>query len=257
MSLIKFAEENKEIRISIQSNSKQSVAEESKRRSQISHKESKKLPKQVVDPEIKKLLDIIKESTTGQGWSLALNEKNVTFYKKMTSNSPLVLVKGMAVIEGIPLEIMWKAITDIKLRSKWEPIFSSFELIGTNPDGTEILYCIMKTPFPVTNRDFVHKQTLLLDYPAKGQVVIHFKSIEHSSKPPKSSPVRANTVISGYLIKEMSKFPLRCAIHVVTQVDMKGSLPKALINSFAAGGSRDWVEKFKKGCVDIMRNIRV
>eukprot|EP00826_Nyctotherus_ovalis_P051949 TRINITY_DN652_c0_g4_i1.p1 TRINITY_DN652_c0_g4~~TRINITY_DN652_c0_g4_i1.p1 ORF type:complete len:351 (-),score=94.47 TRINITY_DN652_c0_g4_i1:84-1136(-) len=259
-SMAKLVEETKEVRISIDSNANQgrklSSAGESKRRSQIARKASKKLPKRIVDPEIKKLLNIIKEPTSGQGWSLAVNEKNVTFYKKMSNNSPLVLVKGMAVIEGVPLEVMWKSISDMSLRAKWEPIFSSFEHIASNPDGTDIIYCVMKTPFPVTNRDFVQKQTLLLDYPAKGQAVIHFMSVEHASKPAKGSPVRAQTVISGYLIKEMSKFPLRCSIHIVTQVDMKGSIPKTLINAFAAGGSRGWVEKYKKGCAEIMNSMK-
>lgn len=255
-SMANLVEEVKEVRISIDSNAKQSSAGESKRRSQVARKGSRKLPKRLVDPEVKKLLDIIKEPTSGQGWTLAVNEKNVTFYKKMSCNSPLVLVKGMAVVEGVPLEVMWKSISDITLRARWEPIFSAFEHVASNPDGSEVIYCVMKTPFPVTNRDFVHRQTLLLDYPAKGQAVIHFMSVEHASKPAKGSPVRAQTVISGYLIKEMSKFPLRCSIHIVTQVDMKGSIPKTLINAFAAGGSRGWVEKYKKGCAEIMKNMK-
>lgn len=257
----KFLEESKEPKINFEA-VKGAQREESKKKLSLQRvnlqspkKAAKKPPKRKVDPEINKLLEIIKEPTNGEGWSQPVNEKNVTFYKKTSSGSPLVLVKGMAVIEGIPLEIMWKSISDINLRSKWEEMFHSFELIDTNPDGTELIYSIMKTPFPVSGRDFVHKKTLLFDYPAKGQILLHFVSVETPKKPP-TGYVRGQTIVSGYVFKEMSKFPLRCSIHIVTQVDMKGSLPSSLINMFAASGSKDWVVNYKKGCNEIMNNMK-
>ena len=169
-----------------------------------------------------------------------------------------MLVKGMAILEGVPLEVMWKAIADVKLRMQWETLFSTFELLEQHPEeSSEVIYFGLKAPFPVQDRDFVQKRTILHDYPAKGQTLMHFVSIEHPNKPPQSSFVRAHTYISGYYFKELSQFPLRCALHIVTQVDIKGYIPKSIVNMFAARGSRSWVEAYKKGCMEIMARMRV
>ena len=260
----KFAiiEESKEVRISVPDLSPKRI---SSRTSGImlnlrkNQKEvTKKAPKKKVDPEIQKLISILNEPNSGKEWTQVINEKNITIYKKTLPDCPVIIIKGVALFEGIPYDIMWKALADANLRKSWETLFLNFESVETRPDGTELIYYSMKAPFPVQDRDFLQRKTVLHDYPAKGQVLLHFVSVESDKKPPLKKYVRANTMVAGYLIKELSKFPLRCSISLVNQVDLKGSIPKYLINMFAANGSRDWVNSYKEGCIKLLaqRNIQ-
>jgi hypothetical protein len=252
----RILEENKEVRISIQelspkkaSNKNSSIMlNQRKTQKEI----TKKAAKKKVDPEVQRLVSILNESNSGKEWAQVINEKNVTIYKKTIPNCPVILVKGVALLEGIPFDIIWKAIADTTLRKTWERLFLNFESIETCPDGTELIYYNMKAPFPVQDRDFLQRKTVLHDFPAKGQVLLHFMSVESDKRPPLKKYVRANTLVAGYLIKELSKFPLRCSISLVNQVDLKGSIPKSLIKMFSASGSRDWVNRFKEGCVKIL-----
>ena len=217
---------------------------------------SKKPPKRKIDPEVLKLVSIIKEPTDGQGWSQVINEKNSTFYQKIIPGCPFVLVKGVSLIENIPFDVAWKAIADTNLRKNWETLFLNFDSIEKNPeDNTEIIYFNMEAPFPVQDRDFLQKKIVLHDYPAKGQVLIHIISTETDKKPPLSKYVRAQTLVGGYLFKELSTFPMRSSITIVNQVDLKGSIPRYLLNKYSASGSRDWVESYKKGCYDIVAKM--
>ena len=218
---------------------------------------SKKPQKRKIPPEILKLVEIIKESTDDSRWSKVINEKNVVFYNKAIPNCPNILVKGIALLEGIPFDIAWKAIADTNLRIKWEKLFLNFESVENHPENdTEIIYFNMKAPFPVQDRDFLQRKTVLYDYPVKGQVLIHIESVECDKKPPSSKYVRAQTIVAGYLFKELSKFPLRCSITIINQVDLKGSIPRYLINMHAASGSRDWVESYRLGCMELIKNSK-
>ena len=213
----------------------------------------KTVPRRVVSPEVTRLMGIMNEPTDGDGWIRVVNEKNMTFYKKSTADCPVVMVRGLAVLEGIPLEVMWKAVADTTLRSGWESLMGTFEVLERNQEEhSEVVYYSMKVPFPFKDRDFVQKRTLLFDYPVKGQILMHYMSVENQKRPDTGNFVRAHTYIAGYLFKELSQFPLRCSIQLITQVDVKGLVPVSLVNMFAARSTRGWIETYRKGCLELM-----
>lgn len=205
--------------------------------------------KRYIDPEVTRLLSIINDSTDGDEWERVVNEKNITFYKRFVPGNPMLLVKGLAILEGVPLDIMYGAIEDSSLRSGWESLFGSFEIVEKNPErNSEVIYYTLNAPFPVQDRDFLQRRTILHDYPVKGQVIMHFVSIDHPKKPLLDKYIRAHTHIAGYLFKQLSSFPLRCAIYIVSQVDVKGLIPKSIVNWCAARSCRQWVDAYEAGC---------
>jgi len=198
-------------------------------------------------------MEIINEETDSNEWSRVVNQKNMAFYKKQVAGCPVVLVKGNAILEGIPLDIMWNAIADLDLRKSWDTVFSTMEVVETNPDGTEIVYSILKAPFGVQSRDFLQKRTIVHDYPNKGQIIIHFVSVENEKRPVVKKYIRAHTFVSGYFFTELSASPLKCKVDIVSQTDIKGLIPKAIVNMFAASKSKGWVEGYKKGCLKLTK----
>ncbi len=219
---------------------------------------SQAVPKKEPPQGVINLLKIIQEPTENtEQWTKVVAERNVTFYKKQVAGCPVVLVKGTAIIEGIPLNVMWRAIADLELRKKWETVFSAMEVVDQNQEtGDEIVYFVLKTPFGIQERDFLQRRSIIHDYPTRGQTVIHFESVEHPLRPEIKKCIRAHTYISGYVFKEISQFPLRCELHIVSQTDIKGMIPKTIINMFAASRTKAWVEAFKKGCEKLMDGMR-
>ena len=89
-------------------------------------------------------------------WDRAGSGDNVSVYKKMTEDSPIVLLKAYALIENVTPDIVYEAMSNKDVRKSWDKVLSNFEIIEDFPeDGRSILYYMIKTPMGVSNRDFL------------------------------------------------------------------------------------------------------
>ncbi len=86
----------------------------------------------------------------------------------------------------------------------------------------------------------------MFDYPLKGDVCIHFKSVEHKECPPVRKHIRGNVLIAGYIFRTISKEPLQSCIYIVSQNDIKGLIPKFIVNMVAAKAPREWMNNLRK-----------
>jgi len=89
--------------------------------------------------------------------------------------------------------------------------------------------------------------------PNKDNYVIFFKSVEDSAVPPNKKFVRAHTYVSGYYIEPVSENPLKVKLIIIAMNDIKGLIPKWLVNSMAAKAPKRWVENLKSGLEKIKR----
>lgn len=67
--------------------------------------------------------------------------------------------------------------------------------------------------------------------------------------------VRAHTYISGYYSQEISKDPLVTRLVIVTRNDIKGSIPKILVNKFAGPKLRQWIDNLEAGMLKIRKSV--
>lgn len=98
-----------------------------------------------------------------------------------------------------------------------------YEVEGTK---TSVRYVTAKAVFPTTARDFL-VVTSCEDLP-DGSTVIATRSIKLDAIPESGNFVRANTQISGYIIKETS--PGECEVTLICHIDLGGYLPATIIN---------------------------
>jgi hypothetical protein len=84
--------------------------------------------------------------------------------------------------------------------------------------------------------------------------MIHFKSIDHQDFPVTKELVRANTIISGYLIETISENPAKSQIRIVSQTDIGGNIPKMLIQATSVKSPKDWVTNLIKGLEVLVKN---
>lgn len=63
-------------------------------------------------------------------------------------------------------------------------------------EGNEVVYCMMKAPWPVASRDFLQWRRTVV-HEETGDILIIHRSASHPDVPPKPGVIRAETLISG------------------------------------------------------------
>lgn len=154
------------------------------------------------------------------------------------------MIKAFCEVE-YSLEIVYQAIWDTSIRTKWDTLFNEFRIVDSNPEY-ELLYYMIKTPFGITKRDWLQRRIQIRNYPEPDTLILHFISMENEKMPPRKGVIRAETLISGYIIRP--KTPTSCTVTIISQNDIKGLIPKSIVNSLASKAPADWVNNMKKGC---------
>lgn len=72
---------------------------------------------------------------------------------------------------------------------------------------------------------------------------MHFKSVKHSKCPEKPKVIRAETLISGYIFERINNpnGTVDTSITIISQNDIKGVVPKAIVNMVSAKAPKQWV----------------
>lgn len=190
------------------------------------------------------LLAIEKESSSDKVWKLVVNKPETKVYQRKAGDSPICMIKAFCDV-SFSSRTVYTAIWDTNIRRQWDSVFNEFRLIESLPDY-EVLYYMIKTPFGITKRDWLQRRVEIHDYPEPGTIILHFISMEHPGMPHKKGVIRAETLISGYVIRPTSENT--CTVMIVSQNDIKGLIPKMLVNSVASKAPADWVNSMNKGC---------
>ncbi|OQR92750.1 hypothetical protein ACHHYP_03236 [Achlya hypogyna] len=95
------------------------------------------------------------------------------------------------------------------------------EVFGT----TSVRYVQAKPVFPTTARDFL---VVTAEERHGNTIVIGTKSTTHPAVPENPAFVRANTHVSGYIIRPRSAH--ECEVTLIVHMDLGGHMPAAVIN---------------------------
>ncbi|OEH74228.1 phosphatidylcholine transfer [Cyclospora cayetanensis] len=198
-------------------------------------------------------------------WELTVDQATIKVYKYNSPDSPVVLVKAYATLEGIPVKVElthtyihviptvyrvgWRALrlAIYPLDVGWDTTFGDYRVVEQDVDGCEMIYCLMKAPFPVSNRDFLQWRRTEEDPEAKVTKML-MRSADHPSVPEKSGVVRAETLISGYIMAAQPNDASSSTLFILAQTDVKGLIPKWVVNTTAARAPVGWVDSLKKAC---------
>ena len=203
------------------------------------------------DYDLKHFVDIMNEKPLKKnGYHNVIDEPDTKIYKKMTEGVPVILIKSLCKIP-YDKQVIFNAIADLNIRKKWDSVFSELKVVNHDGEnGAEILYMIIKSPsFLVSDRDFVQQRKMWKNFPDERSHILHFISVENKDCPVNKKLVRAETVISGYFIKDdEERGPNHSILGIVSQTDIKGNIPTWLVNKFAPKSSKGWVKSLYKGC---------
>ncbi|OQR90199.1 hypothetical protein THRCLA_09410 [Thraustotheca clavata] len=163
------------------------------------------------------------KSTT---WSYVKESDNVIIYRGVNDNSPWNCIKAIATVNCSADELA-KQLNDPDQMSNFDEMTDNCRVIEQlNPTGTtSIRYVQAKPVFPTTARDFLVVTT---EHRMKDTIIIGTKSIQHEAVPLNRSYVRANTHVSGYIIRPLSS--TQCQVTLIVHMDLGGYMPAYVIN---------------------------
>ncbi|CAK77527.1 unnamed protein product (macronuclear) [Paramecium tetraurelia] len=190
-------------------------------------------------------LQLIHEPTNK--WDLAINNKDAQIYKTLKEGSDSVFIKGFGIIKDTTLELALKVVYDIKLRREWDKLLRDFQIIQTETEDIDIVAYYVQPPISlVTPREWVQRRILRQDFPQTGQITLLFYSVDYPQHPINSKRIRAHTEISSMIFEVHEQNNVK--ISICSNNDIKGYIPKMIVNRASASGPIDWFKSMQGAC---------
>eukprot|EP00446_Apocalathium_sp_SHHI-4_P088284 CAMPEP_0177465458 /NCGR_PEP_ID=MMETSP0369-20130122/17423_1 /TAXON_ID=447022 ORGANISM="Scrippsiella hangoei-like, Strain SHHI-4" /NCGR_SAMPLE_ID=MMETSP0369 /ASSEMBLY_ACC=CAM_ASM_000364 /LENGTH=440 /DNA_ID=CAMNT_0018939341 /DNA_START=104 /DNA_END=1426 /DNA_ORIENTATION=+ len=206
----------------------------------------KKMP--ITCSELTLLLEKEQEDLTN--WDVCVDRKEIRVAKVQTGTGCITL-RAWATVPGINVYVAFYLFYNLDERVKWDKVLENGKLVEANMQGSEVIYCLMKIP-GVTNREFLQYRRAFLR--EDGSIVIVLRSAEHLDMPEGKGEckgnIRVESFISGYVLRQsyddQGKPVLQ--IFLMSCADIKGLVPKWIINFVAPKKPAEWVDTLHKAC---------
>ena len=136
---------------------------------------------------------------------------------------------------AFPIDLVAKAVSEPGARLNWvERVAEDLLIEGKPEDGEWLSYEAYKLIWPISDRDYVFKQTMESSaHEGKKRTVVNVVSIEHPDYPERPKRVRGLLPTCTFTLQEINEH--MTDIVVVVQVDPGGSLPEFLKNMIQKG----------------------
>ena len=101
-----------------------------------------------------------------------------------------------------PIETCVECATNFEVRKTWDNVLYDFKVFEQAKDYSYIrMSYSIHAPFPVTDRDFYLEQLIRRDYPSKGQITMHVRSLPDCKEyPPLPNKVRGSFIVMGMIL---------------------------------------------------------
>jgi len=204
---------------------------------------------------VDQFLSELRTDPMNSSYEKCVSDSNVNIWRKKADDSGVYRLKLIGYIP-YSIEVVDKALFDHKLRLQWDQILETIHEVETRSDGTVLLYIAARAPFGISYRDFVHIRTRRelppkKDFPENRPLVVVDMSTEHQNFPERSGYVRATTTFSGGVLEPFylkNSQEVGTLYSMITQVDLKGVVPKSIVNLFSTKATKDWFESLCQGC---------
>jgi len=197
--------------------------------------------------EFELLLEKERETKDGAGWDLCVDRKDIKVSKIMYGPG-LICLRAWATFPGVDMNTTFHMFYEVEERGKWDKNFNNCRVVAKDVQGCDLVYCLMKIP-TVTPRDFLQYRRVRLN--DDGSICIVLRSAEHPNAPEDHRYIRVDNKISGYVFREsyvkgqpvMQLFLMSCS-------DVKGMIPKWIINMLAPKKPGEWTESLRKAALE-------
>mmetsp|Transcript_29079 Transcript_29079/g.26455 ORF Transcript_29079/g.26455 Transcript_29079/m.26455 type:complete len:180 (+) Transcript_29079:652-1191(+) len=116
---------------------------------------------------------------------------------------------------------------------------------------TLLLKLLLVVPTEILSK----KREYCLDYPKKDHIVVSFVSVTHPAMPHIKGNVRGDTKIAGYVMRPLPDDPNSTEMFILSQCDIKGMVPKFIVNYVAGKAPAEWIKKLTDAC-DVAKGLK-
>ena len=197
-----------------------------------------------------KLINLINEPK--EKYKLAAECKYAKIYKREVSikNQLIIIYNYIFIKQGendiqllksygklpFPISKIRPVLNDTVGMDKWETTYKKHEIIEKFPTENgidkEIQYLYIKMPMFMTDRDLVKENLTWNEYNGNPKtMLIYSKSTTNAKYPPKEKPIRADMIISGMYLKEISD--KETLIYMINNFDLKITTGKSVVDKAA------------------------
>eukprot|EP00658_Telonema_sp_P-2_P008532 TRINITY_DN13217_c0_g1_i22.p1 TRINITY_DN13217_c0_g1~~TRINITY_DN13217_c0_g1_i22.p1 ORF type:complete len:542 (+),score=121.91 TRINITY_DN13217_c0_g1_i22:276-1901(+) len=170
-----------------------------------------------------------------------LNQKDgVTVVTKKVPGSEHEMIKAWGLVQA-PAHCCYRALCELEERRTWDKNTEEMKILERLDENSCLYYSLVQGIFGMQPRDFLDLRHMVVL--PNGTHVIVFVSAESDQCPAKPGVVRGCTILSGQMIKPVDNNS--CLLTVVSQVDIKGSIPVYLVNKVAARSPIEWFHSLR------------
>eukprot|EP00747_Dinoflagellata_sp_TGD_P208930 gnl/TRDRNA2_/TRDRNA2_82374_c0_seq1.p1 gnl/TRDRNA2_/TRDRNA2_82374_c0~~gnl/TRDRNA2_/TRDRNA2_82374_c0_seq1.p1 ORF type:complete len:404 (-),score=43.86 gnl/TRDRNA2_/TRDRNA2_82374_c0_seq1:34-1245(-) len=182
-----------------------------------------------------------------------LNKDAAQFWLCEMPGSSVLTVCLCTKLEGIAVDDAVRAITCGNHRLAWDgEIFRSFDVVTKlnpeDPDAGEVIYCVVKAPSPLKDRDMLQHRWLR-PLPGGGQAIV-MRSLENEElRPRRSDCVRAFTHYSCYFLRPLEAGNLE--VVAISHCDLGGIIPswaQNLVHRLSRSRPIQWGQRLTSHC---------
>mmetsp|Transcript_36180 Transcript_36180/g.65645 ORF Transcript_36180/g.65645 Transcript_36180/m.65645 type:complete len:673 (+) Transcript_36180:71-2089(+) len=191
---------------------------------------------------------LAKESEGMKGWDMCIDRKDIKVAKTSTTDATgCIFIRAWGVLENVDLHVAFAMFYNCKNRMSWDRAFFSMEVLDSR-EGSEVLYSVLRIP-AFTPRDYVQwRRVKILE---DGSILISMRSAHYPKMPEKAGFLRAESYISGYVLRRYEEQGVTgTKLFLMTCTDVKGIIPKWVINFVAPKKPGEWITDLKKACLD-------
>jgi len=134
--------------------------------------------------------------------------------------------------------------SDIKYRRDWDQYALEVDVVD-NVDGSDCIYWACKFPWPLSNRDYLFYRKSVLDQES-GIYLTVSKAGPNPKKPEFKNFVRVDTYQAMMCFRQAEN---KTEFRLLQYDDMKGSIPKTIVNWAISSGLPEYLKKIHQACL--------
>eukprot|EP00906_Rhabdomonas_costata_P022419 RCo032381 len=181
------------------------------------------------DPEVQEALSAL-EDAEHTGWEPIILRDDVQAWRKVSKENPALYeykAKGRYTSLS-PAELLLCHI-DAGYRTAWDPYCLEVTPVDKQGDK-EVMYWVVKYPWPLTNRDYVYYRRIFIDR-AANRIVLVTRTMIHPKHPEKEGCVRVLSFFSLWVVYPETTFEEKGARYEMLLFDdPRGNIPTSVLN---------------------------
>ncbi|PRP81680.1 START domain containing protein [Planoprotostelium fungivorum] len=188
-------------------------------------------------------------NNTDNTWEAVFSTPQIQAWKKLDDQTGIIQVKFIAMIP-YPQSVVEKLPT----RKAWDSMISEIKPIEKFEDGSELILFEAPGLFGVGGRDLLHYRTARNLNEDNANILIDI-SVTNEKVPVTSNFVRGHTVLSAgkfqptkAINKETKKLDDATLYSMISELDVKGIIPKTVINLLAPSQTQSWFDNLMTAC---------